>query len=505
MIKTKFDPTIKLRTMAAPEIKPKDDKGQSSGTNKQSRATATGNLAPEIEIGSHRVFGADLIECEIDQTGFLPTLRLSFTDSTGAYQGQYHPDDTPLVKVYIKSQTAVLKPYRADFLITSSVGTPQPTTEFTGPRTIIYTIHAELFVDGIYGQSVSAISKKSSFDALQEIAKKLKLGFATNEESTSDIMTWINPNTRTVDWIDSITKRAYKDDDSFFISFIDIHYYLNFINIEKALGNKTEVYQMPADLVAAPDKNIQNANAEKTKDNDKDYSTTVINLTNSQKAVGNNHYLIFHKKESRHGEVLAQNNFRKNMVIHNRKHYLDNKEMLSFFVEPNTKKANPEDKNNVYQKPKLETFEKEATTKWLGVDYSNSHKDYKWAKLLNMHNRSELKKNWLNATVASFGNFLIKGSKVAVTIMKPSSENPANTATDPNFPNFKSAPADARKEAVDLYLTGAYYVSGIKFKYDAMAADPILKWNTDLVLARREWIPINKDSKPPSEVIAETK
>jgi hypothetical protein len=81
----------------------------------------------------------------------------------------------------------------------------------------IYTITGSLFIPGLYGDTIKALPKLKSIDALKKIAQDLKLGFATNEESTDDEMTWINPNTTVANFIKNITDRAYKNENSFFI------------------------------------------------------------------------------------------------------------------------------------------------------------------------------------------------------------------------------------------------------------------------------------------------
>ena len=108
----------------------------------------------------------------------------------------------------------------------------------------IYTITGSLFIPGLYGDTIKALPKLKSIDALKKIATDLKLGFATNEESTNDEMTWINPNSTVANFIKNITDRAYKNETSFFTSFIDVNYILNFINVDEDVKENINDYQV---------------------------------------------------------------------------------------------------------------------------------------------------------------------------------------------------------------------------------------------------------------------
>ena len=181
-------PSISIREMALADIAG-GDPNVTTGMNNMDMSTAVGNFVPYIEIGNYRVMPETLTSFSINQTGFLPEVTLSFIDKSGAYRGQYHPNDLPLKKIYIKSQSPVLKPYRADFLITSSVGVSLDRRAKTGVSQVEYTLTGELYVEGLYETSVESCSNMTSLQALTEIASRLKLGFATNETSTNDKMT----------------------------------------------------------------------------------------------------------------------------------------------------------------------------------------------------------------------------------------------------------------------------------------------------------------------------
>ena len=90
----------------------------------------------------------------------------------------------------------------------------------------------------------------NSVDVLLDVSQDLNLGFATNEKTTSDSMTWLCPNYSYYDFIQEVCLRSYKDDEqSFFDCWIDPYYNLNFINMGNQfafdLDPKQEVLIIP--------------------------------------------------------------------------------------------------------------------------------------------------------------------------------------------------------------------------------------------------------------------
>ena len=54
----------------------------------------------------------------IDETGFIPRIKVIFSDKSGALSGPNYPKNDPILSVYIKTQNEKFKPVRCDFLIT---------------------------------------------------------------------------------------------------------------------------------------------------------------------------------------------------------------------------------------------------------------------------------------------------------------------------------------------------------------------------------------------------
>ncbi|MFV2015246.1 MAG: hypothetical protein ACC656_07460, partial [Candidatus Heimdallarchaeota archaeon] len=160
---------------------------------------------------------------KLDSSGFLPELELIFSDYMQYFRADLFALDNEIISIFINSKIGSLQDIKMDFKI----------LEYNYDRfsDVIY-VKGTPNVDGLYLQENIAYRKKKSFEALNELTTKLELGLGSNIESTDDMMTWINPGDTNISFIKYVTKWAYKDVQSFFWSFIDFYYNLNFINVE---------------------------------------------------------------------------------------------------------------------------------------------------------------------------------------------------------------------------------------------------------------------------------
>jgi hypothetical protein len=506
---TIFQPTLEINTLAIPDIKGlnADSGGRSADSAKsgQDVANTAGAFVPYAEIDNYRIMMRDFISLTIYQNGFLPEVTLSFIDKSGSFSGRYFPRRNPLLKLYVKSNNPETKMIRGDYLIESVTGSPTNNTYTSNTQENIYTITGSLFIPGLYGDTIKSLPKLKSIDALKKIAQELKLGFATNEESTNDEMTWINPNTTVANFIKNITDRAYKNETSFFTSFIDVNYILNFINIEKVLNAETKVFQYAVEGDVTSQTNLSNLDDATTRDKkEKRYEFFDVELNSSRKRSGSALNIIEYSMYSNHGEVLSTQAYKKQINWHDRAEYLNTGKYLSFYHEPLSK---TEVTNNqvLYQKPKLDNFiDKELSSRWLGVDYNNAHTNYKFSKLLNLHNLSELTKNYLVVKIPSMNQNVIRGVKVRVLIKNlKDADDPRNMQSDDNVPVTVDS-SDNTKEVYDYYLSGLYYVKDIIYEYDVFAELENAKMATTLILAKREWLEVKPDSYLETERLKNT-
>jgi hypothetical protein len=203
-------------------------------------AQVTGLNVPYITINGYSVTNF-LTKFSLDLSGFLPVTRFSFIAARNVFITANYPKDGDLVSLYMRSPGEIYKPIRMDFNILnvhsevsskySDVGSDP---EGLGIN-LRFSIIAECRIPGLYTNRIKSFPVTSSFDTLLQAAQEINLGFASNEKSLQDNMTWICPNYSYFDFLLEVSVRAFKDDQvSFFDCWIDPYYNLNFIN----LGNQ---------------------------------------------------------------------------------------------------------------------------------------------------------------------------------------------------------------------------------------------------------------------------
>ena len=169
--------------------------------------------------------------------GFMPVVRLGFTAMETSFLSVSYPKDGDIVSVYIRSIEDVYKPIRMDFNIltvdaelTSKLSDKGTDSDGIG-QNLKFNILAECRVPGIYTNRSKSFKDSTSYDTLFQVAQDLDLGFSTNDSNLNDTMSWICPNYSYFDFVKDVTGDSYKDDNSFYMSFIDCYYNLNFVNM----------------------------------------------------------------------------------------------------------------------------------------------------------------------------------------------------------------------------------------------------------------------------------
>jgi hypothetical protein len=433
-----------------------------------------GKKFPLIQIAGLRIAEADLLALTLNQDEFLPGIFFSFIDSSKVFTSDAFPTTTPIVSIYLAPSNKMLKSISGDYLITSIRSMMLPN------GTIKYDYVGELYVPGLNSNKSIAYSNMTSVDAMRAIAKDLQLGFATNEDQTADRMTWINPNLSYRTFIQQVSDRAYKNEKTFFQVFIDRNYVLNFINVEKQYSRDNEI-----DITFLGKNNRQDFDYERFEDFtqlDEAIEVPMI-MSNSKSTQLDDMKILEYSPISENGDILRIESFRKRV-----KWYRHNDQGLDFFIEPISDLVPSEGK--VHQTPTLTDFTQNDVIKWIGVDYNNAHENYKFARVINMHNEKELSKNQLKVTLNGANFTVPRGSRVKViiitevadTIMSSIGLNAESADADPQFSDNPTA------EHLDLNLTDFYYVKDVVIRYRKDSfAKPM--FSTEMILSKRNWLP----------------
>jgi len=455
-----------------------------------SAAEKTGSTTPYIKIGGQIV--KDIETMTIDETGFIPTIQLTFADQFGEFAGDYFPKTDLILSVYLKVGTEKLKPIRCDFLITGVKSIPP---KYTGERKgvsigITYMIRGELYIPTIYMNISKSYPNLNSKDALKKICDNVGLGFAENESTPNDKMTWINTNMGTLQFMQTIAAHAYQDDDSFFMAFIDKYYYLNYIEVNKQL--KVEEAQKTFLTAANPLMSGINQNVKDSATRDQLEEETTINyLTTELEYKGKSNYIVSMNLLSDQGQIIKNQGYKKHIFYYD--HLKATKKpvekLKDFFMSPIKSIDRSQDQHLVPTELSLANNE---IKKWMNIDYGNNHPEWNAARLVNSHNLKELDKIRLKVTVDNINFQVARGFTIPVMVSIQQAEK-VMKATEPSETQKAKDPNDEKlnRQTVDKQLSGYYYVSGAKYHYDKMHHAGLY---TELFLSRREWAPSKKTS-----------
>lgn len=429
-----------------------------------------GGVAPAIQILSKVFTGEEITSMEIEMGNGLPTCSAKFLIMDKSFFSRSYPKDGDVMSVFIRAKDDVFKPIRNDYIITNvSVSNSEGGNEDAYES---MSVSGELHVPGY--KAIKCFSKKgTSFKTLMQTATDLKLGFATNEVDTADEQNWICPFERPLDFIADVTNSAWKDENSFFHSCIDVYYYLNFVNVEPLFGDETEIEaSMLIDLISNDygNDNVQAKQVGRTIiSNWDDMSSTPFYIKK---------YSLFNNSAG----VNLRNGYKRYIS------YYDAllKEPQFVFVDPKTTEGAEKDKMLMKGRPNENFYKDQVQSNWFGVQYGdngeNCHEKYNIAKVQNYQNLVHLQKMGLDVTLQSFNPNLriLQSIPLIITIKRDATRKVANTPIDENNPQDGVDVMEA-PFVIDKTISGYYVIWGITYKFKKG------EFRQDLKLVRREW------------------
>lgn len=431
---------------------------------------------PQITINNYTFTILELQMFTISQEDWLPTCTLIVDLTSGVFVSRHFPRDGDVLSVFIRSSNNLFKPIRNDFMITSINTTFS--NDIEGNKTTLI-VQGVLRIPNFYADYNKVYKDMSSLEVMIEIANETGLGFVSNEEITDDKMNWIIPWKNYPMFIQDVTSHAYKDENSFFTSWIDYYYNLNFVNLSpilSVLDNQEQLdgltYGGTKDFVQS--KNIL-SNAPDNKNSTAFFNTYRIknnsNLINS---------LFGHKKDM---------------------YFYDNlmKEIVSFPIEAN-RTFNSEKSKNVMKGRKGENYYlNDVKTKWLGIQNSieNVHPYYKMAYLQNFYNSLETERQTINLHLPKCNFNIYKGMNIPVYFVAENDEKRMK-----NVSNYEDE-VEETAVTIDRFLSGRYYVSSndVIFKKKILNLRDTsntgdmqyeVEIEQELTITRREWNTVNK-------------
>ena len=460
-------PTIPLDKMAM--IDTDDPTNEFHSTDR--KTTQSGSLFPLIMINKYKFTENEIIQLNLDFTDFLPRLTLTVVLADGRFISKSYPKDGDPLSLFIRSKIDEFSPIRCDFEIENISSTPS--TDSTGDI-ISFSIDASLRVPRLYAEFCKSFKDKNSYDALLDIATDMKLGFASNETITNDKMTWLCAFDSYKKFTADITRASYKDDDSFFTTWIDQYYILNFVNVNTQFGEEFE-FEKALEVLNANKDHTEGAELKK-------FDTTIL-LSNHKNLRGAGNWISGYTLLNNCGEVVQTNGYRRFVQFYDMNLTGEpNTKYQSYFIEP-LSTAGTDDKILLRGRLKEpEIYKDQNKNKFIGVQIANPvgavHENYMHAIVNNWQNRQEIEKMTLHVTLTKCNWNLYRGQVVPVLILNEPGTQRSTMTKDPE------APTDTDLTLVqDKFLSGNYYISGMRITW----SDEDANFFQDLYLSRREW------------------
>lgn len=462
-IYAKIEPTIALKEMDIDDIESGTENENTEESNNKSSVmgdkipSLQSHYTPIVKINDYIVMSNSILNLEIDCNYMIPTISVTFYDLDDSFSTRNFPKDGDVLCFYMGAGDGekTFKPIRADFNIKNI-------TNLSSDINKLYKIYGELNIDYLYNENCSYYKDMTSYDALLKIASELKIGFASNIENTDDKQTWLNCYNSKRDLIENITRSSYKDEISFFTSYIDLYYYLNYVECNSIFNDSDND---TGDETTAPISKVSNSFTDlkiykKYSDIDDDSVENYDYLTNDPSMLNNDTFI------SSYGVVSNSNNIKDMIGYKAYLNYYDmnNEEYIQEFITPITSEGSKLEPVNKPTK-NINEIENNTRTNWLGIQSDNVHANYKHSLMNNKINVSEFDKYGLEVTLPVFNPRIIKMQKIYCKIYNKDPNKRWEELTQEQIEQ-EVAKDDPKYHLVDKKLTGWYVVTGYKFVFN---------------------------------------
>ncbi len=208
------EPRIKLAPMVSPAA-------ENDGDSNSQVAESLG-MTPFVYYAGSQIKPDDVVSMEIFYQNFVPQISLKFKDSLGLLsQPQSSTAINRNIQVFLNSGSANLKSIHMDFIVTTA-----------NQKDGTYIITGQLNIPEFYKSSRKSY-RDTTFNALREFAKDMGLGFNSNINETNDSQVWSRKGGTGSDFMKEILQRAYINDETFLMAYIDFYYCLTYVDVEK--------------------------------------------------------------------------------------------------------------------------------------------------------------------------------------------------------------------------------------------------------------------------------
>lgn len=489
------DPKIK-KDIRFDELSLRENGGTS--TNGGSQLNTVGNDYPIIRINDMVLGKDDIQSMLISSRGFLPTIELSLKFANTALISKNMPKDGDMISVFVRTNTSAINYLRNDFIINH---VDSNISSKSANNTVF--LRGELFIEGFTSNNNTFGIIGTSKDVMKEIAKKFKMGFAYNDaDDMDDLQNWLCCFSSPQGFIEDVTRHSWKNNMSFFKSWVDLYYNLCFVNVNKFLSSD----ENPEDEIDLTFFSSTVALNSLTSSNDKpdDAKPFLKVFSNFDSFKGSPFYISKWHPVNRSNSLSSGYSNVIHSFTHNQNVYIENKDNCedTLIVNPvyDTSKldsyiilrgrakydenANPDNEQARVNYSMQNTYINHI---WSGVEYKmdkdensssnntwsgNVHHNYHNAAYQNEINDIELNKLYIEVVCDGLCLQVMRGERVPVFLKY-------NTPLDKNI-----SPDDP---AFNRFYSGYYIVDSIEYKYNGKVKTGYSSFSTIMSLKRREW------------------
>ena len=430
---------------------------------------------PLICINNNFLLYSEIDFMEIKSIDLIPTITLHISPKTNSLINKEVIKDGDIISIFIRTTSSIITPLRCDFIINScKIHGYDINTQGSKPLIIL---KGELFIPGIHSSRDNLYFIGNSKNALKEIAKKLGIGFAFNDENeTNDTQLWFSSKNKVIDFITNITSHIWKDEQSFFKVWIDMYYNLNFINVNKCIISDDDIDTTIATLTNS----MQNISP--IEDTEDDAVAELKLLTNIESKKMSPFFILDIKPKNNSTSITSDvgSNIINQMFIHNQNYY--NQGETPYIELKNIQMYDPNKKenciilrgrnkfdyksasNNDMSYQSVDTDEINTHSEWRGIQYTISDEDkdnesntwsgnvninYNRAETHNLINNKELDKMYIQVTVRGACLQIMRGEKIPILIQyKDSLDAVVNN--------------NEKMKGINKIYSGYYFVDDIK-------------------------------------------
>ena len=499
---------------------------------------------PVVYINDFMIPQTNLTNFSLDYSSFAPQVMVEFVDMTNELLSTNVPKPGSYIKVFIGGygDEKYYKPIRQDFVITNINKTNKTGGEYQNSgNPIKYKLTGILNVPLGFRKMPWSSSKINARQAMFNISNTVGLGFATNFSTNSDVdvMRWVNTQNKSYyDFMREITQHSCYSPYTFFTSFIDQYYVLNYVECRRLLshgGKKTDMPQMIYNCIMP---NMDKKDQPNDDLNSGDQKVSYYFLTNSEEFKGWTNY-IEEYYELNDGYSMMSDGYKKTLTYSDKCGFFNlTSKNYKFLLTPIDNIKRDADRNimslpdhvgydtyiplnlrqttnsayinsqNLYDDPTAA----ESTMDIGEVDTSNNFPLYFYASVQNDFQMKNLKKCGLSVRLQNYNPAITRYSRIWLDIYDTQDNSSAQLRKNPMVDDMPLSKArdylkdkndniilfkedlekDTEYQVYNRSLSGWYVVTDMKISYNTVkdfTGVTYKKLQTQLILNRIEYKP----------------